>query len=523
MQKRFLSLMVMLLVAGAASAEVKLPSIFSSHMVLQRELPIAVWGTADAGEKVTVTLGKDSKTTAADAKGHWRVDLPARPASDTPAVLSVEGANKVTFDDVLVGEVWVCSGQSNMEFRVAQSTGGEKAIADSNHPMLRIFDVPRHITALEPQADAPGAWAVSSPDAVKGFTAVGYYFGLDLMEKLHVPIGLIGTNWGGTPAEAWTRYSALESESSLKPLLANWKKQQAGYDPAKAKKAYEDAMVKWKEAAAKAKAAGKGAPRQPGMQGEPSLNSHYPAAIYNGMLAPIIPYTIRGAIWYQGESNCSRAYQYRTIFSTMIKSWREDWSIDGNKDFPFYFVQIAPYSYGAPTADKPQYLPELWDAQTYAYTHLPNVGFAVTTDVATTNNIHPPNKQPVGERLARWALAKTYGWTDLVYTGPILDKVQFKDGKAIVHYLAGSAKGLKTADGKAPDNFVIAGADQKFVPAEAKIAGDTVIVWSDQVKDPKAVRFAPMNISTPNLFNAEGLPASPFRTDDWPQITQNSN
>ena len=514
----FTALAVVLLVSAVVTAEVKLPNVIGSNMVLQQQIPAAVWGWDNPGQKVTVQFAGQTAAATTDQSGKWMLRLKPLKASAEPRKMTIAGSTTVTLENVLVGEVWVCSGQSNMAFSLARATGGNEAAAQADHPTLRLFEVPLK-TARQPADDVNASWAVSKPDTAKYFTAVGYFFGVDLMNKLDVPVGLIDTSWGGTRSEAWTRYGCLEAHDSLKPLLNWWDDQAAKYDPEKAQANYEKALAKWKQAAEKAKLENKRPPRQPRKPNHPRDDRHYPANLYNAMIAPLVPYSIRGAIWYQGESNVGRADQYHTIFPTMIKCWRDDWNQPTNHDFPFYFVQLAPYTYGAAEADKPQLLPELWDAQTYTYKTLPNIGFAVTTDVTTIKDIHPPNKLPVGGRLARWALAKIHG-KDVVYSGPIYDRVEFKNGKAIVHFEKGTAESMKTSDGKAPDYFTIAGADKQFHPAEAKIVGNTIVVSAEAVKQPVAVRFAWRNIAEPNLFNGAGLPASPFRTDNFDLLTK---
>lgn len=504
---------LVLFVAAVASAEVKLPSVIGPHMVIQQQMPAAVWGWDTPGQKVTVSFAGQTKTATADKAGKWMLRLDPLKASAEPRAMKIAGSSTVTLDDVLVGEVWVCSGQSNMQFNLQRASTGQEAVEKADRPTLRLFKVPLK-TAREPADDVNAAWTPSTPQTAAGFTAVGYFFGVDLMRKLDVPVGLIGTSWGGTRSEAWTRYGCLQAHDSLKPLLDWWKDRDATYDADKAKQQYQNALKKWEEGGKKG--------RKPQLQAQPRDDRHYPANLYNAMIAPLVPYAVRGAIWYQGESNVGRAYQYRTIFTAMIKCWRDDWNQPTNHDFPFYFVQLAPYTYGAADASKPQYLPELWDAETYAYKTLPNVGFAVTTDVTTINDIHPPNKQPVGERLARWALVKDYG-KKLVHSGPIYDRAEFSGGQAIIHFEKGTAEDLKTSDGKAPDNFTVAGADRQFHPTVAKIVGNTVVVSCDAVKNPVAVRFAWRNIAEPNLFNGAGLPASPFRTDDFELLTRDNH
>jgi len=463
------SLMLAIEISAPALADVKLPSVFSDHMVLQRDCTVPIWGWADAGEKVTVSLGDKTVDTVADADGKWRVKLPSM-AAGGPLDMHVKGKNERVIKDVYVGEVWVCSGQSNMGFLVDRAENAAEAIAEAKYPKIRMFTVERK-PADKPQDDCTGMWEVCSPETVGHFSAVGYFFGRDLYEKLEVPIGLIFTAWGGTKCEAWTRREALEGDADFQPIL--------------------DRVATEKE------------PR------------HRAAHLYNGMVAPLIPYAIRGAVWYQGEANRNRAAQYRKLFPNMITDWRRQW---GEGDFPFYFVQLAPYRY---KRDDPRCYAELCEAQ-FKTLSLPNTGMAVTNDIGNTQNIHPTNKQDVGHRLALWALAGLYGQQDLVPSGPLY-KSSRTDGNAIRIAFDYVGKGLTSRDGKPLSEFTIAGEDQKFVPAEAEIDGDEVVVHSDEVAEPVAVRFAWHDTAEPNLMNKEGLPASSFRTDDWPMVTAGKN
>lgn len=460
------TLAVVGLLQGSAVADVKLPALFADQMVVQRDIKIPVWGWADPGEKVKVTLAGKTAETEADQNGKWRVALAALPAGG-PHELVVEGKNTLKRSDVLVGEVWICSGQSNMQWTVKQSANAAEEISAGNHPRLRMFTVQRAAKG-EPQADCNGQWQAASPETLANFSAVAYFFGRKLQKELDVPVGLINTSWGGTLCEAWTSIEKLQGDPDYKPIL--------------------DRAAQSKEGPNRA------------------------AVLYNGMIAPLVPYAIRGAIWYQGESNVGRAAQYAKLFPNMIGDWRERW---GQGDFPFLFVQLAPYRYGN---HDPELCAELWDAQVKTLREGKHIGMAVTTDITTLNDIHPPNKQDVGKRLALWALGTTYGKKDLVYSGPLYKSMQ-TDGNKIRLSFDHVGSGLAARDGEPLKEFTIAGEDGKFVPAEAKIDGNTVVVSSDQVEKPVAVRMGWHDTAQPNLINKEGLPASPLRTDNRPLKT----
>jgi sialate O-acetylesterase len=440
-----------------------LPSVFGRNMVLQRDREIPVWGWSEPNDEITVSLASAKATTKADDKGKWKLRLPAQKVGG-PHTMTVAGKkHRTEFKDVLIGEVWVCSGQSNMQWGVNASLDAAKEISAANYPKIRLFTVP-NVMEEEPVDDFDAGWDVCSPDTVPGFSAVAYYFGRELHKELDVPIGLINTSWGGSQCEAWTSREALESDPDFKPIL---------------ERAKTDLWM------------GRG--------------------IYNAMIHPLIPYGIRGAIWYQGESNAPRGIQYRKLFPTMIRDWRERW---GQGDFPFYYVQLCPFN-----RHETEW-PEVWEAQLMTLS-VPNTGMAVTTDIGDINNIHPPNKQDVGKRLALWALAKDYGKTDLAYSGPLYKSMKVDGDKIRIAF--DYAKGLKSRDEKPLSWFVIAGKDQKFHAAEATIDGDEVVIHSDKVSDPVAVRMGWSSIATPNLINEAGLPASPFRTDDWPAVSQGRN
>jgi sialate O-acetylesterase len=401
---------------------------------------------------------------------------------------------------VLVGEVWICSGQSNMEWPVGASNDADLEIATAKYPLIRLITVPI-LGTQEPQKDFHGQWQTCRPDTVRGFTAVGYFFGRTLNQMLEVPIGLIDDAWGGSACEAWIRRDILAADEKYAPMLKRWDK-------------LEKDFAEWKTAADKAKAEGKKPPTpSPRNLADLMGGNSRPANIYNGVLKPTIGYGIRGAIWYQGESNAGRAYQYRDLFPLMIKSWRDEW---GQGDFSFYWVQLADFMAETPEP-KGSTWAELREAQTMTK-KLPKTGEAVIIDLGEGKDIHPKNKQDVANRLVRWALARDYG-IKIACESPIY-KAMEKNGNKIVLRFDHAGQGLKTFDVTEPRGFAIAGSDQKFVNAKAKIvAPGTVEVWSDAISEPAAVRYAWADNPVCNVYSAAGLPLTPFRTDDWPGVT----
>jgi sialate O-acetylesterase len=429
-----------LALAISLQADVKLPKIIDSHMVLQRDMPLPIWGWSEPGEEVTVQIGNYKKTAKADKDGNWKITLPAMKADGQTHTMTVKGKNQIELKDILIGEVWIGSGQSNMEWSVAGSQGAKEAIASARHPTIRLFHVPKVQTGA-PGKDVNAVWNVGSPKTIPHFSAVLYYFGLRLEDELNVPIGLINSSWGGSPIEPWT-------------------------------------------------VAGK-----------------HSGGMYNGMIAPLQPFAIRGVIWYQGETNVfqKNGLKYYGKMKDLIEGWRKTW---GEK-MPFYFVQIAPWS-GYPKGE----LPLLWEGQV-ASLKIPHTGMAVTTDlVDNIKDIHPRNKVDVGNRLALWALAKTYDKKDLVYSGPLYKSMKIEGSKVHLSF-AHAGSGLKSRDGKPLTHFEIAGQDGKFVPAEAVIDGSHVVASAKHVASPAVVRFGWHMTANPNLVNKEGLPASPFQTHHW--------
>jgi sialate O-acetylesterase len=651
--------LVIFIFASIARAEVRLPAILSDNMVLQQGMKVRIWGNATAGEHVLVTFANKSFNTIADAQGHWQVWLGPLKAAG-PAELTVKGDNLITIRNVLVGEVWLCSGQSNMEWPLINTVGGAETVAQANQAEIRLFSVEHH-TATSPLTDLQGHWVVTTPDEAAHFSAVGYFFGRELYQHLKVPVGLIDSSWGGTPAEAWTSHEALLSSPELKPILDKYESNLNA--SAQTKEAYARALADWEEknlyidAGNKGEALGYADPATPtsgwskmdlpqqletagllidgavwfrkvldlpalwagkdivlnlppiddqdvtyfngtkvGATGRETPNSYTvprkylvpgslvhagqnviavrvfdsageggfsrggkmsigptgaaesdmislrgswdykvelalepkhpdwgsrpeavginnqnnPSVLFNAMIAPLVPFAIRGAIWYQGESNAGRAYQYRTLFPIMIRNWRSAWG----REFPFYFVQLPNWHANRAEPDESDWA-ELREAQLMTL-HEPQTGMAVTIDVGDEVELHPRNKLDVGRRLAAWALADTYGQKGMP-SGPLFERYTIAGDKIRIKFK--HAAGLKTSDGGPIKGFAIAGEDRRFVWAEARIDGNTVIVSSPRVPKPVAVRYAWADNPIANLYNKAGLPASPFRTDDWPGVT----
>ena len=644
--KKLLLAATVLFLAGTVLANVKLPKIFGDNMVLQRDHAIPVWGQADSKEKITVKFNRQIKTTTADKSGKWRIDLEAETAGG-PYQMVVSGKNTITIGNILVGDVWVCSGQSNMEFRLITSLDADKEIPQANYPQIRHFEVTKGV-GLQPKDDvAGGDWKVASPETAGNFTAVGYYFAKELQGQLNVPIGLINTSWGGTHVETWTSRNAFENSDEFKTMIAAMpelnldsvakikiasalnriQKLQGIYPPVAANIAmwkeqnFDDSRwpkmivpklweqqapgdfdgVVWFRKTVTISAADAGKPAVielamiddadvcfvngvkigntsgynvsrkyavpagtlkegkniiavrvedtgggGGIYGEAAdvkltigtnvtplagewqyqiesllaggnsvgPNS-YPTLLYNGMLKPLIPFAIKGALWYQGEANAGRAYQYRKSFPLMITDWRKQWN---QGDFPFYFVQLATFNANNGNSQKGSGWAELREAQMLTLS-LPNTGMAVTTDIGNPADIHPKNKQDVGKRLAAVALNKTYNKGN-VFSGPSYQSLKVEGDKAIVSFInTGSGLFTKNRYGYL-QGFEIAGADHQFKYAKAYIDGDKVVVYHDAIKSPVAVRFGwADDAGDDNLFNKEGFPAGPFRTDDWQGVT----
>ncbi|HEY5825466.1 MAG TPA: sialate O-acetylesterase [Cyclobacteriaceae bacterium] len=627
-------------------AQIKLPRIFGDHMILQRDHTITIWGWAGSKEKVTVQLNNQKKTVAAGNDGKWKLVLDAMKAGG-PYQLTVKGKNTITLNDVWMGDVWVCSGQSNMEWTVNNSYNAAKEIQHANYPQIRHFKVPNTIASTPSEDVTSGEWMVCTPTTVGDFTAVGYFFARKIVMEVNVPIGLINTSWGGTHSETWTSREAFEGSEEFKSMIASMPKLNldslSKQNTAKTKKRIEalqgsldvstEAISKWKTAsydhaswptmnipgrweqqelgeldgvvwlrkvvilpgdqagkegvldlemiddsdetyingekigetwskwnekrsyripaallkegknviAVRVEDTGGGG----GIHGDAdqvkitlggqtqtlsgawsyhieSISSNtgvgpnsYPTLLYNAMVKPLIPFAIKGALWYQGESNAGRAYQYRKAFPLMITDWRKQWN---QGDFPFYFVQLASFNAGNGNSQVGSDWAELREAQALTLT-LPNTGMAVTTDIGDPFDIHPRNKQDVGKRLAAVALKNTYG-KSVEDAGPTYQSMKVEGNKVIISFT--HANGLMTTDKYGYlKGFEVAGEDQKFYYAKAFIEGDHVILYSDVVSKPVAVRFGwADDASEDNLFNKEGFPAVPFRTDNWKGITE---
>ena len=496
---RKLLLSVITLFAGAWSshATVQPHALFTDGCVLQRGMSVPVWGQAKAGAKVTVEFRGQKVEAVADANSKWMVWLKKMDAGG-PFTMTIRGDNTITLTNVCLGEVWVCSGQSNMGFALSNANNAAAAIAASTDPQFRLFKVPL-VAAESPQGNVTATWQASDPTSAAKFSAVAYFFGRDLRKQLGVPVGLIESAVGGTPAAAWTDHATLESDPVLRAMFDRYAAIQKDYDQEKAKVAYLKARERYKQVAAKAKAEGKTPPRAPRAPRDPVTGPKRPSVLYNGMIAPLEPFAICGAIWYQGESNAQYPKEYQTLFPAMIGCWRKAWGL-GN--FPFLFVQIAPHQ-GQP--------PEIREAQFITLQKTKNTAMAVITDLGNATNIHPTDKEPVGGRLALAARALAYG-EKIEYSGPVYKKMKVKDGKAILSFTH-VGNGLEAKNGVLKGFTVAAVASTNFVPAEATIVDDTVVVQSTVVKQPGAVRYGWANVPDVNLFNKEGLPATPFRTD----------
>ncbi|WP_431128692.1 sialate O-acetylesterase [Flagellimonas flava] len=455
---------IFLLCSNLALAKIWTPTIISDNMVLQQQSMATIWGwTTATGETITISGSWDNvEVTAKAHQGVWSAQLPT-PIAGGPYTVTIKGHEEIVLSNVMIGEVWIASGQSNMQWTPNMGLDNVKEeIAAANYPNIRFFQVPQR-KSLSPQDDTPGEWSACTPESMQNFSSVAYFFGRKLHKDLSVPVGLISSNWGGTPVEVWIPEEQIEKDKELK--LA----------------AQQISEFEWWP--------------------------HVPGAAYNGMIHPLLKFDIAGAIWYQGESNRANSKSYYKSFPTLITTWRELW----NKDFPFYFAQIAPYDYDKEKKDIKAAV--VRDAQLYTMQSVPNTGMAVTNDIGNLKDIHPTNKQEVGRRLALWALAKTYGMKDLTYSGPVYKSMEIKRNKIMLDFDHADS-GLKM-DGKTLKEFYIAGEDQVFHEAKARIKGNRVEVSSSKVKEPVAVRFAFYDKALPNLFNQEGLPATAFRTDDW--------
>jgi sialate O-acetylesterase len=483
--------LIVVLVSMVAHAEVSLPALLSDGMVMQRDLPLHFWGMSSPGERVTVSMKGEQKSATADELGHWNVYLAPRGAGG-PYEVSVRGQNTIVLHDVLVGDVWVASGQSNMEFPLAKAAGAAEDISHSDDPQMRFLEVKR-ADAEWPQEDVvTTGWKASTRAAAPEFSAVAFYFAREIRAREKVPIGVIEAYWGGTPAESWTSLRALSADPALMPYFA-------AYSRFIEDEADADRIYKW-QAAEKEAAKAKGLP-VPDYPWHPQPHMWKPAALFNAMIAPLTSYPIRGVIWYQGETNSKidrAAYLYERLFKTLITDWRDRWGVGL---FPFLYAQISSFT-STPKED----WPAIREAQRRTL-ELKNTGMAVTIDIGNPDDVHPTNKRDVGARLALIARATVYG-ESVEYSGPLFRQLTQEDGALRVWFE--HAKSGMEAHGPGLTGFEVAGDDGKFYPAEARIDGETIVVSSAEVRHPVVVRYGWANSPNCNLFNREGLPASPF-------------
>ncbi len=517
---KHLYLIILSVFSLTAFSQIKLPMLISDNMVIQRDSEISLWGSGSGQVTVKPSWAKDVYTADCDAEGNWLVKVKTPAAGSVYTIEFTDAAGSVKVVNILAGEVWLCGGQSNMQFNLSRSYMSDSEVAlASKFPDIRMFTV-EPATADEPQTKCAGRWYVSDSATVRGFSAIGYYFGKELYARLGVPIGLIDNSWGGTPAQSWVKRQVLESDADLKSILA------ADLEIIANKSVYEkqyaETLENWQRDVDAAAQLGKKAPVKPMPPGA-LRPQNLSCTLYNGMIYPLLNYRIKGVIWYQGESNVSRAYLYRKLFASLIESWRQDWN---DPDMPFYFVQLAGF-YEQTPASYPPIWPakgepgdddwaELREAQLMAL-KLPNTGMACAIDIGEPYDIHPVNKLDVGRRLALWALSGSYGVKDLVVSGPLYKDFTIEGDKMRISFEHTAGKLI--AKGAALEGFQIAGEDKAFVWADAVIDGDTVVVSSEKISKPAAVRYAWKKWPYCNLFNDKGLPASPFRTDEWKGIT----
>jgi sialate O-acetylesterase len=503
-------LVCVLFCAGVCLAEIRLPAVIGDNMVVQHGRKLPIWGWAEPGQEVKVRPGWQHRSwsATADAEGKWMVKInPPRKEGGGPYKMTVSTAgHSVEVANIMAGEIWVCSGQSNMQWSLKRSTDAEQEIAAADYPNIRLFYVKRNASG-RPLDDCVASWTQCTPETATEFSAVAYFFGRHLHKELKVPIGLINTSWGGTRIEPWTPPAGFAAVTELNEIEQQIDDAEAEYSKTVAEAL--DAVEVWVRDSRKALAANQLVPLAPSLPQHPLNSRGRPTGLYNAMVNPLLPFAIRGAIWYQGESNREDGLLYHEKMKALINGWRKVWN---QGDFPFYFVQLAPFRYN----DGPFHLPQIWQAQKQTLS-LPNTGMAVINDIGNLADIHPKNKQDVGKRLALWALAKTYRRTNLVYSGPLYRSMAVEDNKIRIRF-DHAGGGLASRDGEPLTWFTIAGEDKNFVQAQARLEGYTVVVWSDIVAKPVAVRFAWHQEAEPNLINKEGLPASSFRTDDWPIV-----
>jgi len=505
-----LLLAILLPLAAVARADVSPAPLFSDGAVLQRDKPVAIWGRADPAEKVSVTFAGQRREATTGADGRWIVYLDSLAASGQGTDLVIAGRNTVILRDVVVGEVWLCSGQSNMEFPVSRATNGAREVAAANFPLLRHVKIERTVAASAAEAVRTTGWKPATPSEAGAFTAVGYFFARELHQKTGVPIGLVHSSWGGTPIESWMSGAALAENPAFAVVGERWRQMEAAYPADKV--TYDANLPGWTAAEATARSRGRAElaaflqqnpqPRPPRGPGDPWT----PAGLFNGMIHPLLPYAFRGVLWYQGETNATRAAEYHPLFTALITAWRRHF---GQPDLAFYWVNLA--GFDPPDDPSGTSFAFLREAQTRTLS-IPNTGQAIAIDLGDPSDIHPPNKQEVGRRLAVLARNRIYGLVS-DDTGPTLAGVT-REGSALRVRFNHVGTGLIAAD-KPAQSLQLAGVDRVFHPASGRIERDTLLVSSPAVKEPVAVRYAWKNAPVANLYNGAGLPAVPFRSDNW--------
>jgi sialate O-acetylesterase len=493
-----------LALSSRSSAEISLAPIFGDDAILQREKPLPIWGRAEPGEKIAVKFQGQSVFTTTSADGRWIVYLEPLAASAEPADLVVEGKTTVTLHGVLVGELWLASGQSNIEWPLKQTKNAAKDIAEANLPLVRQLKIERTVATAPTETARTSGWRTATPATAGEFGAVEYFFARDLQRKLGVPVGVINSSWGGTAIESWMSDAARRSTSIAATLESRWQHALSEWPPERVAR-YPGELDAWLKADAQAHATHT---KNPLEWPQPPASPDSPAApggVFNAMIAPLQPCALRGIIWYQGESNAANVGEYAELFTTLIRTWRANW---GQGDLPFYFVQLPNYSDNEPLGRK---WARLREAQTKALA-LPATGMAVTIDVGEPENLHPTDKLPVGRRLALLAKALTYG-VPCDYSGPSFVRT-IREGSTMRVQFSHVGTGLVAHD-RPVQALEIAGADRVFHAASGRIVADALIVSSPAVKEPVAVRYAWFNAPVANLYNGAGLPAAPFRSDSW--------
>lgn len=496
----------------SSQADVRVPHVLGDNMVLQREKPVPVWGWADAGEAVTVSFNGQTVQTVAADDGKWMVTLQPMDAKAEPGAVVIKGNNELRLENVLVGEVWLCSGQSNMEFAVNSSVNAQEEIAAADWPLIREIKMSKE-PSTTPVDDRNASWQICSPASVGSFTACGYFFGRKLHKELGVPIGLLNSSWGGTRIEPWTPpvgFEGVESLAAISQRIASADPKNPVYQ--KKMGEYVSGVEAWVAGARVAVRNGDALAVLPTMPGDlQPFNSHQdPTMLYNGMIHPLLPFALRGSIWYQGESNHNES-DYTAKTRALVEGWRKVWN---EPELPYYFVQIAPFEYGN---EDPEILARFWEQQAAVVKKVPHTGMVVISDIGNIKDIHPKNKQDVGLRLALQALAQTYGKKDLVFSGPRFKEMKV-EGKKIRVSFDHAGTGLVSRDGQPLTHWEILGEGTGWEKADAVIDGnDSVLVSSAKVETPLSVRFAWHKLAEPNLMNKEGMPTAPFRAGDVQQ------